>query len=55
MSKKIFVHIGYPKSATTFLQNNFFNKIENINYINHNKELHENILLMINFQIKKIY
>ena len=54
VSKKIFVHIGYPKSATTFLQNNFFNKIENINYINHNKELHENILFNdVNFQNKE--
>ena len=34
--KKLYFHIGYPKTATTFLQNKFFVSIKEINYINLN-------------------
>ena len=30
---KLIISIGYPKTGTTYLQNFFFNKIRNINYI----------------------
>ena len=34
--KKLYFHIGYPKTATTFLQNYFFKSFEEINYIDLN-------------------
>ena len=33
MNKKIFIHIGFPKTASTFLQKNIFPNIEGINYL----------------------
>jgi hypothetical protein len=30
---KLIICIGYPKTGTTYLQNFFFNKIKDINYI----------------------
>ena len=33
MKKKIFIHVGYPKTATTTLQKHFYPKIEEINYL----------------------
>lgn len=35
MNKTIYVHIGFHKTATTFLQKNFFPKLKNIKYMNH--------------------
>ena len=32
MKNKTFIHIGFPKTGTTYLQNNIFNKIS-INYL----------------------
>ena len=28
--KEIFIHVGMPKSSSTFLQHNFFNKLEDV-------------------------
>lgn len=33
LSKKLIIHLGFPKTGTTALQENFFSKIENIEYI----------------------
>jgi len=33
MRKKIFIHIGYPKTGTTTIQKHFFPKIEEVQYI----------------------
>jgi hypothetical protein len=33
MKKKIFIHVGYPKTGTTTLQKHFFPKIEEIQYL----------------------
>lgn len=30
---KLLVHVGYPKTATTLLQNQFFNKLSSVNYL----------------------
>ena len=30
---KIFIHLGYPKAASTYLQNYIFNNLTNVNYI----------------------
>ena len=30
---KIFIHLGYPKTGTTYLQNYIFNNLTNVNYI----------------------
>ena len=37
MTKKIFVHLGLPKTASTTLQMNFFTKLKKTNYIGTNK------------------
>ena len=37
MSKKIFIHIGLPKTASTTLQTNFFKNLKNTNYLGVNK------------------
>ena len=34
---KIFLHIGYPKCASTFLQREIFTKNKDINYLNFNR------------------
>jgi hypothetical protein len=36
--KKIFLHIGYPKCASTFLQRSYFRKIKNTHYVGHADE-----------------
>lgn len=36
MKNKIYVHIGYPKAASTTLQNNLFYRHPNINYLSNN-------------------
>ena len=33
MKKEVIIHVGLPKTGTTFLQNNIFKNIEEINYI----------------------
>lgn len=33
MKKKVFVHIGYPKTATTTLQNHYFPELRGISYL----------------------
>jgi len=35
MKKEIYFHVGLSKTASTYLQNKFFNKLEGINYIGH--------------------
>ncbi|MBN2892249.1 MAG: sulfotransferase domain-containing protein [Bacteroidales bacterium] len=45
MNKEIFFHVGLSKTASTYLQNRFFNKIVGINYIgNHNYEKYHEII-----------
>ena len=33
MKKKLFIHVGYPKTATTTLQKNFYPKLEELTYL----------------------
>ena len=33
MRKKLYIHLGYPKTASTLMQNHILNKIPNINYM----------------------
>ncbi len=33
MKRKIFFHLGLPKTGTTFLQREYFQRIENIRYL----------------------
>ena len=35
---KIFIHLGYPKTGTTYLQNYIFNNLTNVNYIGINNK-----------------
>lgn len=35
------IHVGLPKTGTTFLQNNFFNKITNVHYVTPHKSWDE--------------
>lgn len=42
--QKIFIHVGYPKSASTMLQSNFFLNLKNVNFIN-DKSFYEALLL----------
>jgi len=41
--RKIFLHIGYPKTATTFLQSQIFPEIENIRYLGRYDGLENNL------------
>ena len=36
--KKIYFHIGYFKTGTTFLEENLFSKHKDINYLNKSNE-----------------
>ncbi|MEM7550839.1 MAG: sulfotransferase domain-containing protein [Bacteroidota bacterium] len=45
----IYIHIGYPKTATTYLQNNVFNAIEGCNFMGFN-ELCQNGLIDLTFR-----
>jgi len=40
--KKLYIHIGYPKTGTTFLQKNFFNKHKQINNVFSNSAPEQN-------------
>ena len=47
--KKIFIHIGFPKTGTTYLQNNIFPNIKDAIYlgkpfVDEIKKIEENIL-----------
>lgn len=45
MNKQIFFHVGLSKTASTYLQNRFFNKLNGIYYIgNHNYKYYERII-----------
>ncbi len=45
MEKEIYFHVGLSKTASTYLQNKFFNKLEGINYIgNHNYKNYREII-----------
>ncbi len=45
MNKEIFFHVGLSKTASTYLQNKFFNKLRGINYIgNHNYKNYKKII-----------
>ncbi len=45
MNKDIFFHVGLSKTASTYLQNRFFNKLKGINYIgNHNYKKYQEII-----------
>lgn len=45
MKQEIFFHVGLSKTASTYLQNRFFDKLSGINYIgNHNYKNYEKIL-----------
>lgn len=45
MDREVYVHIGLPKTATTFLQQNIFPNIDGINYIGQKEFLWENLEL----------
>ena len=35
---KIYIHLGYPKTGSTYMQNYIFNNLTNVNFIGiHNK------------------
>jgi hypothetical protein len=40
-SKRIIIHVGMPKTATTFLQKEIFSQLENVLYWNKHQYLHE--------------
>jgi len=56
-SKNIFIHIGYHKCASTYLQNNFFSKIENFYYIflSGYKREYLNYVQSMKFEPNKLY
>ena len=41
MKNKYFIHIGFPKTASTFLQTNVFPNIKKINYANKEEYVNE--------------
>jgi len=43
---KLIICIGYPKTGTTYLQNFFFNKIKNINYIGIKKKFDSDLFYL---------
>ena len=49
---KLIICIGYPKTGTTYLQNFFFDKIENINYIGIRKKFDSDLFHIRNSVIK---
>lgn len=55
--RKIILHVGYPKTATTTLQNHVFNKLDNLFYLgkyNHNDEknfFNDTLFLLIKYLI----
>lgn len=44
-TKTLYLHIGYPKTATTSLQDSFFSQLNDIEYIGkpYQKEWHKNL------------
>lgn len=52
-SRDIYIHVGLPKTGTTFLQNHVFPKISDIEVITPNKIGMRNYLLGINMQQQK--
>lgn len=43
MENKFYIHIGYPKTGTTFLQNKIFTQLTSFNYIGKNNSKHNSI------------
>ena len=52
--KKVFVHLGYPKTGTTFLQKNLFPFHRDIKYLG-NKSYDEKLIFPIDFKIFLFY
>ena len=49
--KKVFFHFGYPKTATVFLQKNFFSKHDMINFFCRNHSKNDLIIFSVIDQI----
>ncbi len=50
---KPLIHIGYPKTATTWFQQNFFPFVENIKYVS-KKEINEHIIFPNSFEFNPV-
>ena len=43
---KIFIHLGYPKTGTTYLQNYIFSNLTNVNYIGINNKFDKDLFFI---------
>ena len=49
---KIFIHLGYPKTGTTYLQNHIFNNLTDVNYIGINNKFDKDLYFIRNSTLK---